>query len=104
MKRLIFQASGLLSNRIKRMVDGGNYDTARQMASKLDFLKNLITDLDTSEPVNINSPKYGDLKRVIQSSLDDLGMKPVEVIDSTSAELSTFLDAIRGRLTRTNVY
>jgi hypothetical protein len=99
-KRLVFQASGMLSNRIKRMVDGGNYDTARQLASKAEFLKNILADLDTSEPVNINSAKYYNLRNVITASLEDANMSAQEVMDSSAAELAPLLDALRSRLTR----
>jgi hypothetical protein len=70
------------------------------LASKAEFLKNILADLDTSEPVNINSAKYYNLRNVITASLEDANMSAQDVMDSSAAELAPLLDALRSRLTR----
>lgn len=94
--KIVYQAVSLVNSRVKRFVDGGDFDNAQKLAGVGKRLKSMLADIDISGPITLESQPQ--LRSLIARALSDAGVTAEDLARGSAADYTEFLDALRTRL------
>jgi hypothetical protein len=104
LKKLGNQAVLQINNRIKRYIDGGNFEGAKDLSEKAIKLKNFLATIDTSGDVNMSGTFYYQLRTALADAShshqgsDEYKAFITDVANGNSAALGPVLDSLRDNL------
>lgn len=102
LKQLGNQAIGMINNRAKRYIDGGNFEQAQEIAKTGMAIKQFLTAIDTSGEINLsgwNNPVSNLVRSAMRDAAADSGVSVdqwlYDINRGSTAQLGPMLDAIR---------
>ena len=104
LKKLGNQAVLQINNRVKRYIDGGNFEGAKDLSEKAIKLKNFLATIDTSGDVKMAGPFYQQLRKALaDASKSYIGSDEYkafinDIATGNSAALGPVLDSLRDNL------
>ena len=104
LKKLGNQAVLQINNRVKRYIDGGNFEGAKDLSDKAIKLKTFLATIDTSGDVNISGPLFSQLRKALADASqtyigsDEYKAFINDIARGNSAALGPVLDSLRDNL------
>lgn len=104
LKKLGNQAVLQINNRVKRYIDGGNFEGAKDLSEKAIKLKNFLATIDTSGDVAMAGPLFQQLRKALADAAksyvgsDEYKAFIQDIANGNSAALGPVLDSLRDNL------